>query len=233
MNRIGSFILFCLLMNPIFALQIKNAIDNETVIAKVSATDVTRIFVMGDRIKSVKGVKGAYTRDNDEKNGEVYLQPSSFYQDRAFTVLIATEQGRHFTLLLTPTSSPAETLMLVPKGVGHEQAGRFEQASFYELTLNHLLQAMKNGTLPEGYVERAVNNKTTYFLNRNLSIQLHAIYEGHHLRGEIYTITNKLNVPVQLDERAFYKAGTRAISLDVIYLLSKASTHLYRIVSNG
>ena len=96
-------VLFCFyLCTPVFALQIKGVVDNETTVAKISSVDVTRIFVQGDRINSVKGLKGAYTRENDEKNGEVYLQPTSFYQDRAFTILIQTEAGRHFTLLLNP-----------------------------------------------------------------------------------------------------------------------------------
>jgi conjugal transfer pilus assembly protein TraK len=230
-KKIIILIFNLLLINNIYALQVKNAVDNETVMAKVSSTDVTRIFVLGDRIKSVKGLKGAYSRENDEKNGEVYLQPSLLYQDRAFTVLIATEQGRHFTLLLTPTASPSETLMLVPKGVGQERAAKFEQANYYELTLNHLMVAMKNGTLPEGYVMRAVDNKTAYQIGQRLRVTLKALYDGLNLRGEIYTITNNLTTSVQLDEREFYKKGTRAISVDTIILLPKSSINLYRIVS--
>jgi hypothetical protein len=77
----------------VFALQIKSVVDNETTTAKISSTDVTRIFVQGDRIRSVKGLKGAYTRENDEKNGEVYSQPSGYYEDRAFNILVSTEYG--------------------------------------------------------------------------------------------------------------------------------------------
>lgn len=215
-----------------FALQIKSVIDNETTSAKISSVDVTRIFVQGDRIRSVKGLKGAYTRENDEKNGEIYIQPSPLYRDRAFTILIDTEQGRHFTLLLNPTASPSETLMLVPKGVGRERAARFEQASPYELTINHLVRAMKNGDLPEGYAVHEIDNKTTYQFRNQLRLKLKTVYEGLNLRGEIYEIINKQSVPIQLDEREFYKPGTRAISLDTIIVQPMATIHLYRVTSH-
>ena len=224
---------FCLSgINDVLALQIQNVVDNETTTAKISSVDVTRIFVQGDRIKSVKGLKGAYARENDEKNGEIYIQPSPLYHDRAFSILIHTEQGRHFTLLLNPTSSPSETLMLVPKGVGHERAARFEQAAPYELTINHLVRAMKNGVMPEGYAVHEVDSKTTYAFDNRFNLKLKTVYEGLNLRGEIFEITNKLKNPIRLDEREFYKSGTRAISLDMIEVPPRTTINLYRVLGH-
>ena len=37
----------------------------------------------------------------------------------------------------------------------------------------------------------------------------------------------------KLDEREFYKRGTRAISLDTIVVQPKATTNLYRVISRG
>lgn len=224
-------ICFCLMGSDVFALQIKAAVDNETTIAKISSVDVTRIFVEGDRIKSVKGLKGAYTRENDERNGEIYIQPTPLYQDRAFTILIETEQGRHFTLLLNPTSSPSETLMLVPKGVGRERALHFEQAQPYELTINHLIHDMKNGVMPEGYSVHGIESKRTYKFGSKFNVKLKTIYQGLNLRGEIYELKNNQSHLIQLDEREFYKKGTRAISLDTIEIPPKAKISLYRVIS--
>lgn len=227
------FILITLIiMNAANALQIKSVVDNETTSAKISSVDVTRIFVEGDRIKSVKGIKGAYTRENDEKNGEIYLQPSPLFQHRAFTVLIDTEHGKHFTLLLHPIASPSETLMLVPKGVGRLRAARFEEAMPYELTINHLIRHMKNGTMPEGYAVREVESKNVYQSGNRYRLKLKTVYQGLHLRGEIFTIINQLKTPIYLDEKLFYKTGTRAISLDSIVVPPKATIHLYRVLSH-
>lgn len=226
------FLSLCMMVSNACALQIRNVVDNETTTAKISSIDVTRIFVQGDRIKNVKSLKGAYTRENDEKNGEIYLQPSPLYQNSAFTILISTEQGRHFTLLLTPTASPSETLMLVPKGVGRARAARFEQASAYELTITHLVRAMKDGTLPEGYAIHEINGKKTYRFNKSVTIKLKTMYQGLNFRGAIYAITNKGRTPIQLDERWFYKAGSRALSLDAVYLAPKSAVNLYEVMSS-
>lgn len=218
-------------VNVAQALQIKSVVDNETVSIKISSVDVTRIFVQNDRIKSVKGIKGAYTRENDEKNGEIYLQPTTLFQHRSFTVLIDTEQGRHFTLLLNPTASPSETLMLVPKGVGRLRAARFEQAASYELTINHLIRHMKHHTMPEGYAVYEVGRSPVFYREKHIRLCLKAIYQGLHLRGEVYTVTNLNKTPLYLDEKTFYKRGTRAISLDTVVIAPKATVYLYRVLS--
>jgi len=232
MIRKPLLLFYLLLTSNVYALQVRSVVDNETTAVKISSVDVTRIFVQSDRIKSVKGLSGAYTRENDEKNGEIYIQPTALYQDHAFTILINTEQGRHFTLLLNPTSSPSETLMLVPKGVGRLRAARFEEAQPYELTINRLVRAMKNGVMPEGYAVREVNSRTTYHLGRQLNIHLKTIYEGLNLRGEIYVIQNRCAIPLQLDERQFYKRSVRAVSLDSIEVAPKGQVYLYRVVSH-
>jgi conjugal transfer pilus assembly protein TraK len=223
--------MFCM-MQGAYALQIKSVIDNETTSVKVSSSDVTRIFVEGDRIKSVKGLKGAYTRENDEKNGEIYIQPSALFQNRSFTMLINTEQGRHFTLLFHPTASPSESLMLVPKGVGRLRAARFETVSSYDSTLIHLIRHMKNGTLPEGYAVHQVGDTTVYQGGNRYRLTLRTVYEGLRLKGEVFTIKNELKTPIMLDERTFYKPGARAISLDRLAVPAKEMIHLYRVMNN-
>lgn len=229
-----TLLLLALSINNVsFGLQIKSAINNETISAKISATDVTRIVVQGDRIQSVKGIKGAYTRDNDNNSGEIYIQPSSFYQNRAFTLLINTEMGRHYTLLLNPMSVPSDTLMLVPKGVGQVQAARFENSSPYDLTITHLINAMKSGALPDGYIAKGVKSKKTYLYGNIASLKLKTVYEGLNLRGEIWEITNKQDYAITLNERNFYRKGTRAISLDTINILPHGNINLYRVMSNA
>lgn len=226
---LGIGILF---VSNVFALQVKNIVDNETTTAKISSVDVTRIFVQGDRIKSLRGIKGAYTRENDESNGEVYIQPTGLYQERPFTILIDTENGKHFTLLLTPISAPSETLMLVPKGVGRMSAMKFEKASPYELTINHLIKAMKNGEVPEGYSISEVDSKKSYQFGDRMKVRLKTIYSGVNFIGQIFEITNLKNHSIDISEKEFYKTGTNAISLDAIQIPANEKINLYRVVSH-
>tara|TARA_R110000868_G_scaffold368790_4_gene631929 strand:+ start:348 stop:1007 length:660 start_codon:yes stop_codon:yes gene_type:complete len=216
---------------PGYALQVKSAINNGTITANVSSTDITRIMIKGDRIQSVRGVKGAYTRENDNNRGEVYIQPTTPYQHRAFTLLINTELGRHYTLLLNPMSVPSDTLMLVARGVIEQKAAKFENSSPYEITISNLIRSMRTGSRPEGYSIRTVNEKKRYLYGNIAYIKLNKVYQGYNLRGEIWEIKNTRPHMITLTERAFYKPGTRAISLEAMNIASHGTTYLYRVVS--
>lgn len=231
MRKIFVLLLNVLFISQVYATQIKGVIDNETVTAKISSLDITRIIVQGDRIKTLKGIKGAYTRENDENNGEVYLQPTALYQNAAFTVLIETEKKRHFTLLLTPVSVPGGTLMLVPKGVGREDAARFEEASDYQTTLSHLVRVMATDMVPEGYSVREVDNKILYHFGNIATLRLKTIYQGLHYQGQIYELTNTQNCQIKLDEKQFYRKGISAISLENVTVAPHGKIKLIRVVS--
>lgn len=232
MRKLVLFIIGLIFTTQSFALQIKGVVDNETVSAKISSLDVTRILVQGDRIKSFKGISGAYTRENDKQNGEVYIQPTSLYQSTPFTTLVETEQGKHFTLLLNPIAVPGGTLMLVPKGVGNREAARFEKASDYELTLSHLIRAMATDTIPEGYTISQVNYKKVYVIGDTAKVRLKTIYQGLNFQGQIYELTNTQSVPITLDEREFFKQGTRAVSLESITVAPHGKIKVLRVVSH-
>lgn len=221
---------FLIQISSTYALEIKHIGDNQTITAKISSTDVTRIFVKDDRISSVRGIKGAYTHENDEKNGEVYIQPTSEYQFRAFTILIDTEEGRHFTLLLTPVGSPSEALMLVPKGHSKDKVQRLETVSNYEFSIFEFIKNMRNHNMHNGYAP-CVNKNEKYNFNNKVLAQLHGVYKSQNYSGEIFTLTNVYDKPIRINEKIFYKPNTNAISLDSLVLRPKQSTYLYRVIS--
>jgi type-F conjugative transfer system secretin TraK len=233
MRKFILFLIGALLTTQVFALQIKGVVDNETVSAKISSLDITRIIVQGDRIKNFKGISGVYTRENDKDNGEVYIQPTSNFQSTPFTVLVETEQGRHYTLFLTPIAVPGGTLMLVPKGVSKYAAARFEQASDYELTISHLIRAMSTGALPEGYVINEVDSKKVFAIGNIATLRLKTIYQGLNFQGQIFELTNTQSCPITLNEREFYKVGTRAISLQSITVSPHSKIKVLRVVSHA
>jgi type-F conjugative transfer system secretin TraK len=233
MRKFILFLIGALLTTQVFALQIKGVVDNETVSAKISSLDITRIIVQGDRIKNFKGISGVYTRENDKDNGEVYIQPTPNFQSTPFTVLVETEQGRHYTLFLTPIAVPGGTLMLVPKGVGKYEAARFEQASDYELTISHLIRAMSTGAMPEGYVINEVDSNKVFAIGNIATLRLKTIYQGLNFQGQIFELTNTQSRPITLNEREFYKVGTRAISLQSITVSPHSKIKVLRVVSHA
>lgn len=212
------------------AAQVKVIRENQTVNANISSVDVTRIFVAGDRIKSIRGIKGAYTRENDEANGEVYIRPTASYQNRAFTVLITTENDRHFTLLLNPLAVPSDTIMVLFKDKASlEKAAKVEKASPYEKSLIELAKSMVAGVQPEGYSTQHVISKQFYRLNQTGYFNLIRIYKGAYYQGEVFKFTNRGASTFELDERSFYSDGTRLVAIESNLVPAHASTLVYRI----
>jgi|GEM_PF-3833231 len=64
---------------PSYALQIKNAVDDEPISASIAMYELTRIFVDGDRISNVVGINGSYLLQNDEQQGAIFIKPSAAY----------------------------------------------------------------------------------------------------------------------------------------------------------
>ncbi|MGE5161861.1 MAG: type-F conjugative transfer system secretin TraK, partial [Betaproteobacteria bacterium] len=62
---------------PALALQVVDARDGETVFAKVSRKEVTRIAVERGRIRKVTGNAGEFVLEKDDERGQVFIRPVS------------------------------------------------------------------------------------------------------------------------------------------------------------
>lgn len=213
-----------------FGLQIKSASNNETIFAKISSRELTRIFVSRDRIQSVRGIGSAYELTKDERMGAIFIRPTAYYQNKSFNIFITTEQGRTFDLLLTAMDIPAENIeirSLTPSIL----ATNWEKNSPYVETLTRLLRFMVNGIHPEGYaVINCHDNPVVY--PGGLSMQLMKLYRGARITGEIWILKNNGQKILNFNAGSFTKPNTRAITLASFTLAPMQQTILYRITSN-
>ena len=110
------------------AEQVKPAQENKTITAKISAKDLTRIYVQADRILQVRGTDGTYHLEKDEREGAVFIRPRESHANKPFSVFLTTEQGRTYPLLLIPVDVPAETIALKPDSPSKTAATRWESS---------------------------------------------------------------------------------------------------------
>lgn len=220
-------------MTKVFALQEKAVKENGTVNAFVSIKGITRIAVDNDRIANLRGPQGAYTLQNDNVQGAVFIQPTLDYQTKPFTLFIATELNHNYILRLTPQDKNADMILLKPVGVFNPTALAFEKSTPYLEALSALISDMARGDMPEGYARNDIDKAKTQYLGNMASIQLKAVYTGAHLEGYIYQVTNRTAGTLQLSEHQFYEAGVRAIALATLNLAPKAQTLLYKVKSHG
>lgn len=197
-------LVFCILhATSIFALQKKAMNDNQTALFKVSAKELTRIFVEGDRIQSARGLEGNYQLTKDETQGAIFIKPAQF---KPFNVFVTTEAGHNYTLLLTPIDIPSEVIQLKPLSPIKAKAESWEKNTPYSDAIIQLMKSMVNEVpVPDGYAMIHVNADKPKKLHSGMTMQLKTLYQGNELQGEIWRIKNIYCRSMQLKKSDFYQ----------------------------
>jgi len=107
---------------PVAAMQILDAADHAELAAQISATNVNRIALHGDRIAKVVRAPDGFTVEHDAASGDLYLRPpapSSSGDTRAgdsagdpVTLFIGTEKGFTYRLTLTPALRDSAQILI-------------------------------------------------------------------------------------------------------------------------
>ena len=100
---------------PAAAMQILDAVDHAELAAEISATNVNRIALMGDRIARVVRAPDGYAVEHDGASGDLYLRPSAPAESNAFdpvTLFVGTEKGFTYRLTLTPSVRESAQILI-------------------------------------------------------------------------------------------------------------------------
>lgn len=230
-KRLLIFIMLTFVSNVSYSLQMKPVKNNQSVSAKIASNELSRIFVSGDRIKTTRGISGAYEVIKDEKQGMIFIKPSNYYVNRPFNLFLTTEQGRTFSLLLTPKNIPAVTIELKPLTPSIKMISRWEKNSPYVETIIRLMNDMVNENHPDGYAVIPVEGKIYRF--PSFTMQLTTVLRGDKLQGEIWRIKNCLKRSIDIKPNEFFQRHTRATALQSETLLSGGETYLYKVINHG
>ena len=99
---------------PASAMQLLEAVDHAELAAQISATDVNRIALIGDRIARVVRAPDGYAVEHDAVSGDLYLRPSDMAPaaHAPATLFISTEKGFTYRLTLTPSDRGAAQILI-------------------------------------------------------------------------------------------------------------------------
>src|SRR3989338_9379044 len=86
--------------------------QNAQINIDLSDTDINKIFVNGQKITAITKPDTIFNSNNDS-SGNVY---ATILGDNPFTAFISTDQGLHFSLLITPKAEPGRTIEFKPTG---------------------------------------------------------------------------------------------------------------------
>jgi conjugal transfer pilus assembly protein TraK len=211
---------------PATALQILDARDGETVLAKISQKEVTRIAFERSRIRKVTGNAGAFVLEKDEDKGQIFIRPVSAEATAPINIFVSSERST-VALLLQPVDTPSDTLLIREARDSRAPGPRIEQSARHVRTIKNLLLAMAGDHLPDDMVVREAGQELGLWPGVRLSLQ--RLWLGAGIVGEKYLLANSGDTALHLAERAFYKPGVMAVSVEHARLKPGESTNLFVI----
>lgn len=239
---LGITSLWLLLGNSSFALQTVDVRDGQSVTAKISLTEQTRIKVdrgrivdvLGDIYEPQKNPNGRLVLEKDDQAGEIFvrlLDPSLL---RPVNVFIKTERGT-VGLVLQPVDMPLETIVLRERGdpAGGATSGApqlVSEATFPKNTshvraVKAMWLAMAGDTVPRDVQVRPVNREMALWKESRLLLE--RVYVATNMVGEQYVLTNISPEPMVLVEQELYRTGVYGIAIDQHQLRAGQSTAVY------
>ena len=106
---------------PAAAMQILDAADHAELSAQISATQVNRIALAGDRIARVVRSPDGYAVEHDAASGDIYLRPAGTRSGTGpesgtvrdpVTLFIGTEKGFTYRLTLMPAARASAQILI-------------------------------------------------------------------------------------------------------------------------
>ncbi len=102
------------LPSPAVAVQLLEAVDHAELAAEISATEVNRIALMGDRIARVVRAPDGFAVEHDAASGDLWLRriDEGPADGTPVTLFIGTEKGFTYRLTLTPSDRDAAQILI-------------------------------------------------------------------------------------------------------------------------
>ncbi len=226
-----------LLTAPAWALQKLEVKPDATATARIALKETSRIKVEGAAIVDVFG--SVYAPDNpagelmvapDAASGEIYVMPSAqALPGKPINIFVKTDKAT-YTLLLTPTDIPSETVILNDRIV----LARLPELTEATASAPDWLRQIKNMMLvltsdvpAPGYLATPIGKAVGLWQEaRFFEIRRVA---NRRLAGSIFDLTNTSAAPMVLDEREFFDVGVVAVGVVKTHLAPNESTRVYVI----
>lgn len=211
---------------PAAALQILDAKDGETVVAKISQKEVTRITFEKSRIRKVTGNAGEFLLEKDDDRGQVFIRPAQPENTKPINIFVSSDRGT-VALLLQPIDAPSDTIMIREARDPVTTSARQGRTSVHVRLIKNLLLAMAADAVPDDMEVREGAREMALWPGVRLTLQ--RTYLGAGIVGEKYQLTNQSSAELNLTERDLQKSGVMAVSLEQRLLIAGESTNLFVI----
>jgi len=219
-----------LLASSAHALQTVDVRDGQSVTAKMSLTEQTRIKIDRGRIVDVLGdiydpqrnAAGRFVLEKDGQAGEIFIRLLDPSLLRPVNLFIKSERGT-FGLVLQPVDMPLETIVLRDRGESLAGSGGavavaqgvsdtpFPKNTSHVRAIKAMWLAMAGDAVPRDVQVRAMTREVTLW--KEARFVLDRVYVANTMVGELYTLTNISPQPMVLAEQELYRDGVLDIAI--------------------
>jgi conjugal transfer pilus assembly protein TraK len=211
---------------PLRALQVLDARDGETVLAKVSRKEITRITIEQGRIRKVTGNAGEFVLEKDDDQGQIFIRPVSADSTKPINLFVTSERST-IGLLLQPVDTPSDTIVIREARESPVGPARIERSARHVRTMKNLLLVMAEDALPDDMEMREPGREMALWPGTRLTLQ--RLWLGAGVVGEKYQLLNTGHAVLDIAERQFFKSGVMAVSVERARLRPGEATQLFVI----
>ena len=115
---------------PAAAMQLLEAVDHAELSAEISAVEINRIALMGDRVLRVVRAPDGFTVEHDAATGDLWLRrvAAAAPDGTPVTLFLGTEKGFTYRLTLTPSARDAAQILIRNPDAMPDAAGNSRDA---------------------------------------------------------------------------------------------------------
>lgn len=217
-------ILLLALDSPAHALQILDASEGETLLARISLKEVTRIAFERGRIRRITGNAGEFLIEKDEDRGQIFLRPATT-NSKPINLFLSSDRST-VSLLLQPVDGPGDSIVIreprpaspsgtVPRGTAHDRR------------LKQLIVTLATDAMPEDMTVTEPRQEFSH--GPGLRLLVERVWTSATLRGEKLRLSNVSATPIKVIERNFHRPGVLAVSVEQDTLAPGAAGNVFVI----
>lgn len=226
MTRLASSLLTLLLLsNPASALQVLDASDGETLVARISQREMSRIAIDKGRLRKLPFTEGDLIVEKDEENGQVFVRPATIEGAKPINVFVIDDRGRTYGLLLQPADIPSENIIIRDRATKSEKSSIEKKGGSHQRVIKNMVLAMVTAASPNGVEVREMRQEIPLWQEARLTLQ--RAYIGRSVVGEIFLLTNVSNKPMVITEPELSRRGVISVSVENMNLAPGESTDVF------
>lgn len=212
--------------------------------ARVSADDLSRIVILGDRVVSVRTVSDPggpqIMIEAEESTGDVYVSFEGAAQGRTFTVFFVTESGRTVQGSLRPEGVPGQTIQVslgaaagaasAPRVVSASTASsglqdRTDKRADYAGTVTAMMRVLFRGEAVAG-VSCEPGREGPSRLD-GISLRVIRVCVAAGMRGQELSVLNTSRRAMPVIEDSYLVPGVMAVGSDRSEILAGQAARIF------